>query len=34
MDGKNGITGSKMAFQEFMDMQRDEKTFTLTVSNF
>jgi hypothetical protein len=34
MDGKNGITGSKLAFQEFMDMQRGVKMFTLTVTNF
>ena len=34
MDGKNGITGSKMAFQEFMDLQRGVKMFTLTVANF
>ncbi len=34
MDGKNGVTGSKLAFQEFMDMQRGVKMFTLTVTNF
>jgi hypothetical protein len=33
MNGKNGVTGSKLAFDELMDMLRDVDEFTLHVSN-
>ena len=33
MDGKQGVTGSKMAWDELMDLQRDVDVFTLTLSN-
>ena len=34
MNGKNGVTGSKLAWDELMDMQRGVDSFTLTVANF
>ena len=34
MDGKNGVTGSRLAWDELMDMQRGVDSFTLTVANF
>ena len=33
MNGKNGVTGSKMAWDELMDMQRGVDRFILTLSN-
>lgn len=33
MNGKEGVTGSKMAFDELMDLLRDVTTFQLHVSN-
>lgn len=30
-DGKLGVTGSKIAFLEFMDLQRDQPSFWLTI---
>lgn len=34
MDGKNGVTGSKLAFDELMDLQRGVSAFRLTVTDF
>lgn len=34
MDGKVGVTGSKMAFEELMDLLRDTDSFSLTVADF
>ncbi len=31
-DGKSGVTGSKLAFDELMDLQRDADSFWLTVT--
>lgn len=33
-DGKSGVTGSKMAFDEFMDLLDGVPSFTLTLSDF
>lgn len=33
-DGKNGVTGSKLAFNELMDLQGDAKSFWLTLTDF
>jgi hypothetical protein len=33
MNGKNGVTGSKMAWDELMDMQRGVDRFILTLAN-
>ena len=33
-DGKIGVTGSKMAFDEFLDALRDTDAFTLHVADF
>lgn len=33
-DGKSGVTGSKLAFDEFMDLLDGVPSFTLTVADF
>ena len=33
-DGKNGVTGSRIAFDEFLDMTRGTNSFSLTVADF